>query len=114
MAPVSLLPPGQDIFAVDVKVQVLIKLLVANVAAELEAVVAHDLAVILVELKGVPRLWQLALEIVAKKTKRAVQGDVRDSLELGTESRMNAAAKAGTHGSVGIGRGAEGSTGGVH
>ena len=63
---------------------------------------ADDLAEVVVELKGVARLRQLAFEVVAEKADRAIQSDVGNALQFGTKSRVNAAAKARTDGRVGI------------
>src|SRR5260370_3245726 len=58
---------------------------------------ADDFAVVFVELKGVAGLRQLAFKVVSEKTKRAIQCDIRHTLEFRTQSRVNSASKAWAH-----------------
>ena len=92
----------KNVFAVHVEIEFLIKFLVTEVTAKFVAMLADDLAEVVVELKGVARLRQLAFEVVAEKADRAIQSDVGNALQFGTESRVNAAAKARTDGRVGV------------
>src|ERR1700674_613681 len=89
----------EDILAVYVEIDLLVEFLVANIAAELEAVLAENLAVVIVELEGVPGLRQLAFEIIAEKALGAVEGDEGHAFKFGPEAGMNSAAKSRTSGS---------------
>ena len=65
---------AKNIFAIDVEEEFLVKLLIANVAAEFEVMLADDLAVVLVELKSVSGLRQLPFKVVPKQAELDVKG----------------------------------------
>src|SRR5260370_17628605 len=76
--------------------------------------VADNLAVVVVKLKGVAGLRQLAFKVVSKKSERAIQGDIGYTLEFRTESRVNPASKARANRRIGIGCRTERGSGSVN
>ena len=55
----------KEVLAVDIEIKGLVEALAANVSAELERVIAHDLAEAVGPLKGVSDLRQFAFAVVA-------------------------------------------------
>src|SRR5215813_1618106 len=90
----------ENIFAVYVEKQFLVKFLITNITAKLEAVVADDLAEVVVELKRVAGLRKLSFEVVPEQSLRAVERDERDAFKFRPEPRMNAASETGAVGSL--------------
>jgi len=91
-----------------------VKFLISNIPAKFEAMLADNLAVVVVKLKGAAGLRQLAFKIVSKKTEGAIQGDVGYTLELRTEARVNSATKAWANRRIWLGRRTERSSGSVN
>src|SRR5260221_2323720 len=81
--------------AVDVEIEPLVKLLIAEVAPEFDAVISDHFSKAVRNLVSVSVLRQLAFKIVANR-KSAGNIHVRDAFAVRTEIRMNA--------KVGIGR----------
>src|SRR5258706_1941527 len=84
----------EDVLAIHIEIELLVEFLVSNIAAKFKAVLADNLAVVVVELKGVAGLRQLAFKVVSKKTDRATQCDIGYALKFRSESRVNSATKA--------------------
>src|SRR6266850_1074046 len=75
---------------------------------------ADNLAVVVVKLKGVAGLGQLAFKIISKKAECAIQGDVGYTLELRAEAGMNPASKAWANRRIWIGCSTERSSGSIN
>src|ERR1700676_4555617 len=58
--------------------------------------VAHNLAVVVIELKCVSGLRQLAFEVIAEESLRSINRHKRHTFKFGTESRMDSAAESWT------------------
>src|ERR1700676_2245178 len=58
--------------------------------------VAHNLAVVVVELKCISGLRQLAFEVIPKEALGSINGHKRHTLKLGPKSRMDSAAESWT------------------
>src|SRR5262249_13071587 len=94
---------SEQVFSVHVEIQLLIELLIADIAAEFKVVPADNLAEIVVELESVSGLRQLSFEVVSEKAQGPVQCDVRHPFEFVAQPRVNAASKTRAYGRVRVG-----------